>query len=176
MTAANIREVLQGSPESAGVGSEAAFVVAADEIDISMDRMDSVSVRMVRRVAGKIVHLCDGKYTLGLANLRVRCGCPLSWKVRRLHAMERRGPRPHARVVFRLSDLPDAGVSEFSTSSWDFAEAMGELDDLGSMGGPRKGVLGIEAVRFPTRTGLEVSYCRPVLQVATLSSPVCATS
>ncbi|MEU8926210.1 hypothetical protein AB0D10_35655 [Kitasatospora sp. NPDC048545] len=97
-----------------------------------------------------------------------RCGCPSSWDERRMRARSGRGPRPHARVLFRFPNLPDAGVFEFATSSWDFAESLnGVMKDLGSVNERRAGAMEIDAVEFTTPGRLGVSYCRPLLKILT---------
>ncbi|MGW4897211.1 recombination directionality factor [Kitasatospora sp. NPDC004240] len=166
MDAANVCEVLRGSVEPSTSDSAVDLVIPAGALRVTLDGRDPVSMSMIRRSAGKTVHLCDGQPVLESTGRGATCGCPSSWDARRLQARAGRGPRPQAMVRFRLTDLPDVGVFEFSTTSWDFAEAVRrELDGVSQEGGSREGVIGIDSVRFPTRAGLEVSYSRPALNL-----------
>ncbi len=163
--AANVCDTLRGSLKPS-VSTSGVDVIISSELCISLDGRGPISMRLMHRVAGRTVHLCDGRSVLDSTDRGARCGCPASWDARRLRARAGSGPRPHVRVRFRLANLPNAGVFEFSTTSWDFAEAVQrELGEVGHEGGSRDGVIGIDSIRFPARTGLEVSYCRPVLKL-----------
>lgn len=68
---------------------------------------------------------------------------------------------------FRLSDLPEAGTFQLVSTSWEFAEALPSLERaLNEAGGPALCVLRYELVEFTTRSGVEVSYRKPVVEVA----------
>ncbi|GGT49777.1 hypothetical protein GCM10010271_62540 [Streptomyces kurssanovii] len=73
------------------------------------------------------------------------CGCPASLAHRKAAAQAGRGPTAEVRIGLRLADLPGLGVFSLVT---DLVE-----------------VLRYELVEFTTRSGIAVSYRRPVVEV-----------
>lgn len=68
---------------------------------------------------------------------------------------------------FRLSDLPEAGTFQLVSTSWELAESLPSLEHaLNEAGDPALCVLRYELVEFATRSGVEVSYRKPVVEVA----------
>lgn len=68
---------------------------------------------------------------------------------------------------FRLSDLPEAGTFQLVSTSWELAGSLPSLEHaLDEVGGPALCVLRYELVEFTTRSGVEVCYRKPVVEVA----------
>ncbi|MFG3101101.1 hypothetical protein ACGFZL_11360 [Streptomyces sp. NPDC048182] len=73
---------------------------------------------------------------------------------------------PEVRIEFRLADLPEVGVFFLVSNSWELAgEVPALIDALGRAAAPRSGVLRCEPVHFTTRSGIAVSYRRPVVEI-----------
>ncbi|MFI9296632.1 recombination directionality factor [Streptomyces gardneri] len=78
--------------------------------------------------------------------------------------------RPHAsprvRIGFRLADLPELGVFDLASTSWELAAELPALAvALDAANGPVVGVLRYGLVEFTTRSGIAVSYRRPVVEI-----------
>lgn len=73
---------------------------------------------------------------------------------------------PEVRIGFRLSDLPELGVFSFVSTSWELAAELPALAAALEVAvASALGVLRCELVEFITRSGLAVSYRRPVVEV-----------
>ncbi|MEW9516288.1 hypothetical protein [Streptomyces tubercidicus] len=91
---------------------------------------------------------------------------PTSLADRKAAAQAGRGPMPEVRIGFRLADLPELGVFSFVSTSWELAAELPALAAaLDRAAVPALGVLRCELVEFITRSGLAVSYRRPVVEV-----------
>ncbi|MEU2357759.1 MULTISPECIES: hypothetical protein [Streptomyces] len=138
-----------------------------DHIPVLLGGCRAVSLRMVMRGAGETFHACDGTRFLEPADARGSlCGCPASLADRKAAAQAGRGPTPEARLDFRLADLPELGVFSLVSTSWELAAELPALAAaLDAAAVPVGGVLRYELVEFATRSGIEVSYRRPVVEI-----------
>lgn len=138
-----------------------------DRVPVLLDGSGAVSLRMVMRGAGEMFHVCDGTRFLEPAGARGSlCGCPASLADRKAAAQAGRGPMPEVRIGFRLADLPELGVFSLVSSSWELAAELPALTaalDVAAV--PALGVLRYGLVEFTTRSGIAVSYRRPVVEV-----------
>ncbi|WP_329348877.1 hypothetical protein OG226_11950 [Streptomyces sp. NBC_01261] len=139
-----------------------------DAVSIMVNGSQSLALRMVLRGAGETFHVCDGvKLLEPLGAGDEPCGCGPTLAERKTAARTGRGPKPEAHLRFRLSDLPEAGTFQLVSTSWEFAESLPVLEHaLDEAGGPALCVLRYELVEFTTRSGVEVSYRTPVVEVA----------
>lgn len=161
--------VYGGVPQLLGTGDERVVEVltCCDRVPVLLDGRGAVSLRMVKRGPGETFHVCDGTRFLEPAGARGSlCGCPTNLADRKAAARAGRGPMPEVRIGFRLTDLPELGVFSFVSTSWELAAELPALAaalDVAAV--PALGVLRCELVEFITRSGLAVSYRRPVVEV-----------
>ncbi|MFE5491582.1 hypothetical protein ACFQ7Z_16790 [Streptomyces virginiae] len=157
-----------GMPQRFDTGDEHAVEVLTrrEHIPVLLGGRGAVSLRMVMRGAGETFHVCDGTRFLEPADARGSlCGCPASLADRKAAAQAGRGPTPEVRLGFRLADLPGLGVFSLETS-WELAAELPALAAaLDAAAVPVGGVLRYELVEFTTRSGIAVSYRRPVVEV-----------
>ncbi|MFG3350950.1 hypothetical protein [Streptomyces sp. NPDC048001] len=158
-----------GAPQLLDAGDEHAVEVLTrrDHIPVLLGGRGAVSLRMVMRGAGETFHVCDGTRFLEPAGARGSlCGCPASLAERKAAAQAGRGPTPEIRVDFRLADLPELGVFSLASTSWEFAAELPVLAAaLEAAAVPAVGVLRYGLVEFTTRSGIAVSYRRPIVEV-----------
>ncbi|WP_455352102.1 recombination directionality factor [Streptomyces sp. SYSU K217416] len=158
-----------GVPQLLDTGDERVVEVLThrDHIPVLLGGRGAVSLRMVMRGAGETFHVCDGTRFLEPAGARGSlCGCPASLADRKAAAQTGRGPTPEVRIGFRLADLPELGELSLVSTSWELAaELPAFAADLDAAAVPALGVLRYELVEFPTRSGIAVSYRRPVVEV-----------
>ncbi|MGW1513113.1 recombination directionality factor [Streptomyces sp. NPDC002394] len=158
-----------GVPQLLDTGDEHVLEVLTrrDHILVLLGGRGAVSLRMVMRGAGETFHVCDGTRFLDPAGARGSlCGCPASLADRKAAAQAGRGPTPEVRIGFRLADLPELGVFSLVSTSWELAAelpALAAVLDAATV--PAVGVLRYELVEFTTRSGIAVSYRRPVVEV-----------
>jgi hypothetical protein len=108
--------------------------------------------------------MAEGPFRFGARGLL--CGCPTNLADRKAAARAGRGPMPEVRIGFRLTDLPELGVFSFVSTSWELAAELSALAAALEVAVvPALGVLRCELVEFITRSGLAVSYRRPVVEV-----------
>ncbi len=94
------------------------------------------------------------------------CGCPVRLADRKAAAQSGRGPMPEVRIGFRLAARPELGVFSLVSTSWELAAGLPALTAaLDVAAGPASGVLRYELVEITTRSGVAVSYRRPVIEV-----------
>ncbi|MGW2269636.1 recombination directionality factor [Streptomyces yangpuensis] len=138
-----------------------------DHIPVLLGGRGAVSLRMAMRGAGETFHVCDGTRFLEPAGARGSlCGCPASLAERKAAAQAGRGPTPEVRLGFRLADLPELGVFSLVSTSWEFAAELPALAAaLDTATVPVGGVLRYELAEFTTRSGIAVSYRRPVVEI-----------
>jgi hypothetical protein len=75
------------------------------------------------------------------------------------------------RATFRLLDLPDLGLWRFNSASWQLASAVNEAEAaLAAAGGEADGVLRLELVEYTTKNGRNVSYTKPIIEVAKVAA------
>lgn len=140
-----------------------------DAVKVIVDNADAVSFRMALfGMTGKPIHACDGVEFIDTEDPRYGqpCGCPTSLQERKAAAKAGHGPKPDGRIVFRLAADPERGKFRLVTSSWEFMKAIeGVWRDLEAVGGPALATLKLELVEFTTKSGIDVRYRKPVLQV-----------
>ncbi|MFJ3901569.1 hypothetical protein [Streptomyces sp. NPDC090025] len=158
-----------GVPQLLDTGDEHVLEVLTrrDHIRVLLSGRGAVSLRMVMRGAGETFHVCDGTRFLEPAGARGSlCGCPASLSDRKAAAQAGRGPTPEVRIGFRLADLPELGVFSLVSTSWELAAELPALAAaLDAAAVPVGGVLRYELVEFTTRSGIAVSYRRPIVEV-----------
>ncbi|WP_234331980.1 hypothetical protein [Streptomyces sp. NRRL S-87] len=158
-----------GVPQMLDAGDEhvAEVLTRRDHIPVLLDGRGAVSLRMVMRGAGETFHVCDGTRFLEPAGARGSlCGCPASLADRKAAAQAGRGPTPEVRIGFRLADLPELGVFSLVSTSWELAAELPMLaSTLNAAAVPAMGVLRYGLVEFTTRSGIAVSYRRPIVEV-----------
>ena len=94
------------------------------------------------------------------------CVCPSDLKEHKEAARAGSACQPSVRVTFRLSDLPDLGLWRFNSASWQLAGAVNAAEEaLSAAGGEAEGLLRLELVEYTTKTGRNVSYTKPVIEV-----------
>ncbi|MEU8622559.1 hypothetical protein [Streptomyces sp. NPDC048623] len=99
-----------------------------DRVPVLLYGREAVSLRMVMRGAGETFHVCDGTRFLEPAGaFGSLCGCPASLADRRAAAQAGRGPTPEVRIDFRLADLPELGVFDLVSASWELAAELPAL-------------------------------------------------
>jgi hypothetical protein len=95
------------------------------------------------------------------------CGCGPTLVERKAAARAGHGPMPEVHLRFRLNDLPEAGTFQLVSAYWEFADSLPALQHaLNAAGYPALCVLRYGLVEFTTRSGVEVSYRKPVVEVA----------
>ncbi|MFC9489262.1 hypothetical protein ACFTZM_24645 [Streptomyces hydrogenans] len=158
-----------GAPQMSDAGDEHVVEVLTrrDHIPVLLGGREAVSLRMVMRGAGETFHVCDGTRSLEPAGARGSlCGCPASLADRKAVARAGRGPTPEVRVDFRLADLPELGVFSLVSTSWELAAELPALAAaLDAAAVPAVGALRYGLVEFTTRSGIAVSYRRPIVGV-----------
>ncbi|MEU6423222.1 recombination directionality factor [Streptomyces spiralis] len=158
-----------GVPEASGPADGRGYEVLTrrDAICISMHGARSLTLRMVLRGAGETFHVCDGvKLLEPLGASDEPCGCGPTLAERKAAARAGHGPKPEVYLRFRLNDLPEAGTFQLVSTSWEFAKSLPSLEHaLSEVGDPALCVLRYELVEFTTRSGIEVSYRKPVVEV-----------
>ncbi|MFC9585383.1 hypothetical protein ACFVJ8_21475 [Streptomyces yangpuensis] len=166
--------LLGGVPRLSKNGDEHALEVQTrcDRVCILLEDSGAVSLRMVLRGAGGTLHVCDGKRYLEPSGARGSlCGCPAGLADRKAAAQAGRGPMPEVLISFRLADLPELGVFCLVSSSWKLAAEVPELAAVLDVAAtPTLGVLRYELVEFTTRSGIAVSFRRPVIEVGRVLS------
>lgn len=149
-------------------GSAVEVLTGCDRVPVVLNGQRAVTFRMVLQGAGEIFHSCDGYRLLDpMRRSGDPCGCPSTLEERRAAAAAGRGPVPETQVRFRLAELPSIGMFGLNSSSWAFAEALPQLRHaLGRASGPVQCALGYDMVEFTTRSGVDVSYRRPLVELA----------
>ncbi|MFD9817149.1 hypothetical protein [Streptomyces sp. NPDC059080] len=162
-------EFYGGVPELRETSGERVLEVLTrcDRVPVLLDGRGAVSLRMVMRGPGEAFHVCDGTRFLESGSARGSlCGCPTSLADRKAAAQAGRGPIPEVRIGFRLADLPELGMFSFVSASWELAAGLPALSAaLDAAAVPASRELRCELVEFITRSGLAVSYRRPVIEV-----------
>lgn len=166
-----VAELYGGAPEEWETTKEDGLQVLtdADAIKVVVDGPDAVTFRMaLYGMAGKPIHACDGVEFIDSEDPRVGqpCGCPQTLPERKAAAKAGHGPKPDQRVEFRLADDPELGKFRLMTGSWEFMKSIETVwRELEAVGGPALCTLRLELVEFTTKSGIDVSYRKPVLQV-----------
>ena len=113
------------------------------------------------------LEVCDGAEYLEPASRRGRpCGCPRTLRERKAAAASGRGPRPEVQLRFSLAELPEPGTFGLRTGLWDVVEELPGLERaLCAAKGPVECDLRYAFVEFTTRSGIDVSYRRPIFEL-----------
>ncbi|MFD3418804.1 hypothetical protein [Streptomyces decoyicus] len=141
-----------------------------DAIAVNIDGPGSVVNRMVlEQEEGRgPIHVCDGSNLLEpMDSAGDLCGCPKSVFDRKAAARSGHGPKPDARLSFRLAAAPGVGMFFLASSSWEFSDSLSAavLDmERGASGAGMEICLQRKVVT--TRSGMAVSYVHPILSVA----------
>ena len=153
--------------EDALEGDDVEILTGRERIPILVRGMEAVLFRMVSQGAGEAFHVCDGAEYLEPSSRRGRpCGCPRTLRERKAAAASGRGPRPEVQLRFRLAELPELGMFGLRTGSWDVVEELPGLERaLCAAKGPVECDLRYAFVEFTTRSGIDVSYRRPIFEL-----------
>jgi hypothetical protein len=124
---------------------------------------------MARRVGVTEVSLAfDGATFLEpMARTGVPCGCPQSLADRKVAARSGNGPKPDAKLYFRLAEVLEAGIVHFS-SSWDFFDSVRmRMAVLGTVNARNvRWKIRLQRKTLKTRSGMAVHYTYPLLAIA----------
>ncbi|WP_326687224.1 MULTISPECIES: hypothetical protein [unclassified Streptomyces] len=149
--------------EGAGRGYE--VLTRGESVSVVLTGGQPVAVRMVMRAAGEVFHVCDGVNLLDSTGAEGGpCGCPATVEERKAAARAGRGPVPEVRLRFRLAGLPDVGIFQLVSTSWELLESLPSAERV-MHGTSVDCVLSYQLVEFTTGSGILVSYRRPVLEV-----------
>lgn len=166
-----VHELFGGSaPEEWETTKEDALQVLTerDAVKVVVDSADDVTFRMALYGMQGPIHVCDGVEFTDPEDAQYGkpCGCPSTVQERKALAKAGRGPKPDCRITFRLADDPALGKFRLMTGSWDFTKSLERVwADLDEVGGPALCTLRLELVKFTTKSGVNVEYRKPVLQV-----------
>lgn len=166
-----VSELFGGTPEEWETTKEDGLQVLSDRdsVKVVVDNADAVTFRMaLYGMQGQPIHSCDGVEFNDSEDTRFGqpCGCPTTLQERKAAAKAGHGPKPDMRIAFRLADDPELGKFRLMTGSWEFLKSIETVwRDLDAVGGPALCTLKLELVEFTTKSGIEVSYRKPVLQV-----------
>ncbi|MBA0054310.1 hypothetical protein E0L36_26700 [Streptomyces sp. AJS327] len=166
-----VSELFGGTPEEWETTKEDGLQILTDRdsVKVVVDGPDSVTFRMaLYGMQGKPTHACDGVEFIDSDDPRFGqpCGCPTALAERKAAAKAGYGPKPDQRITFRLADDPELGKFRLMTGSWEFMKSIERVwSDLEAVGGPALCTLKLELVEFTTKSGIAVSYRKPVLQV-----------
>ncbi|WP_116210118.1 hypothetical protein [Streptomyces olivoreticuli] len=164
-----IAKAYGGSPEAWETSAEDGLevVTEAESVKIIIDGTHTVRSRMVLWGRQGPIHECDGVEFLSPEEDRGQpCGCPALLADRKAAAKTGRGPAPSVEVTFRLASDPDLGRFRFVSGSWELVKVLHEIENkLDQVGGPALCTLRLELVEFQTKSGIDVRYRKPVIDV-----------
>ncbi|MFI2261348.1 hypothetical protein [Streptomyces tubercidicus] len=169
--AATVAGLYGGRPRSRDRQQEAfELMLDRDAIAVNIDGPRSVINRMVleQGEGHGPIHVCDGSNLLEpMDNAGDLCGCPESVFDRKAAARSGQGPKPDARLAFRLAAASDVGMFFLASSSWAFSDSLSA-----AVVGMKRGASGarmeisLQRKVVTTRSGMAVSYVHPILSVA----------
>ncbi|MBO0654046.1 hypothetical protein J1792_15070 [Streptomyces triculaminicus] len=158
-----------GRPEEWETSAEDRLEVLteADAMKIIIDGPQAIRSRMVLWGRQGPIHECDGVEFLSPEEDKgTPCGCPALLADRKAAAKTGRGPAPSVEVTFSLADQPDLGRFRFVSGSWELVKVLHEVENkLEAVGGPALCTLRLELVEFQTKSGIDVRYRKPVIDV-----------
>ncbi|MFD9280251.1 hypothetical protein ACFWD7_23600 [Streptomyces mirabilis] len=168
-----IAQLMGGTPEAWETAKDDCLEVltTTSSVQIVVDGTKAINARMILWGRSGPPHECDGVEFLSPEKDKgTPCGCPRLLAERKVSARSGRGPQPNVTVSFRLAEDYDLGIGKFTSTSWDFASVLHEIEnDLDRVGGEALCTLSLELVQFTTSSGQNVEYRKPVIKV--LSSP-----
>ncbi|MFC4611231.1 hypothetical protein ACFO9E_26055 [Streptomyces maoxianensis] len=140
----------------------------SDNIAVHVDGPASVINRLVLEEGQEPGHVCNGvRYLEPMADVGRPCGCPGTLFERKTAARSGRGPKPDARIAFRLAGAPEAGLFCVASSSWQFAESLSTVAYEMEKGGGAAGLeMRLQRYCVTTRSGVYVGYVHPVVVIA----------
>jgi len=164
-----IAEMYGGIPEEWETRSEDFLQVLTDRDTVSVVIPASSALTADLRLyglGGVLMPHCDGRYSLLEENHGELCGCPERLEDRKAFAKTGRGPKPYINLNFRLADAYDLGLFRFLSHSWKLAEVVGDYAaELERYDGPVLGDLALELVEYTTKSGRNVCYRKPTLNI-----------
>ncbi|MFF4607168.1 hypothetical protein ACFY12_31090 [Streptomyces sp. NPDC001339] len=140
-----------------------------DAIAVNVDGPEAVVNRLVLQQVEEHapIHVCDGfNFLQPMDNAGDPCGCPESVFDRKAAARSGRGPKPDARLAFRLAAAPDLVIFHLTSSTWEFSDSLSA-----AVAGMERGdngaqmTISLQRKAVTTRSGMAVSYVRPILSV-----------
>jgi hypothetical protein len=171
--ATRIAELLDGkSPQKWETTAEDDLEVytQASEVPVLLDA-DSVLASMALWTQGgsKPLRSCDGvSQTNGKP-----CECPLKLTERKEAAKEGIGCKPNIRITFKLAEAPELGKFQFRSTSWNLGGAIDKVEERVNAlaaGDTLRAVLRLEVVEYVTKTGRDVRYTMPVVDLPKLAT------
>ncbi|MEU9620423.1 hypothetical protein [Streptomyces sp. NPDC048155] len=167
-TAKAIEGLMGGKADKWETSGEDALEILTekDAVKIVIDGVHAIQARMVLWGRQGPIHECDGATFLSPEEKGTPCGCPKLIIDRKAAAKSGRGPAPSVQVKFRLADDPRLGEFRFVSGSWELVKILHEVEsDLERVGGPALCTLRLELVEFTTKSGVDVAYRKPVIDV-----------
>lgn len=152
-------------------GDDLRVLSTVNTLNVLVSGVDALRSRMVLFGVQGIIHECDGMFFLSEEDKGQPCGCPAKLEDRKALAAKGRGPKPSIELKFLLQDAPEMGFGRFRTGSWSLVKELADVEDAltdaaeRANGGPVLVNLKLEKVEYTTRTGKDVAYMRPVIDV-----------
>lgn len=152
-------------------GDDHRVLSTVNTLDVLVAGPDALRSRMILFGMQGVIHECDGMYFLNEEDRGEPCGCPAKLEDRKALAAKGRGPKPSIELRFLLADDPEMGFGRFRTGSWSLVKELADVEDSlqyhaeRSDGNPILVRLELERVEYTTKTGRNVSYVRPVINV-----------
>ncbi|MGV4927657.1 hypothetical protein K2224_28665 (plasmid) [Streptomyces sp. BHT-5-2] len=142
-------------------------VLEKDAIAVTVDGPSSVINHLVLGERHDPIHVCNGSAFLApMDSVGHPCGCPESAFARKAAARSGRGPKPDARLTFRLAAAPDAGLFGLSSSSWTFYESLSAAADAMERANAKARMeIRLQRKVVTTRSGMTVSYVHPAFSI-----------
>ena len=163
--AAAVAEKYGGTPAKWDTTTEETLEVmtTAGSLAVVLTQIQSEFVLWGRNASAPI-RACDGASQKDDACSA--CVCPSDVKDHKEAARAGTACQPSVRATFRLADLPDLGLWRFNSASWQLAGAVNAAEEaLSAAGGEAEGLLRLELVEYTTKTGRNVSYTKPIIEV-----------
>ena len=167
--ASSVAELFGGSPEKWETQSDEALEVLTTTavLPVELTSLTSEFVMWTNK-SNRPVRACNG--IVQTDELKSTCVCPSDLREHKDAAKVGTACQPSVRAVFRLTAAPDLGLFRFNSASWQLAAAVEQLEaDLTERGGTSEATLALELVEYTTKTGRDVRYTRPVIELAAQS-------
>ena len=164
-----IAEKFGGSPKTWETSTEESLEVMTDTTSLPI-HLTAIQSEFVLWGRGNTpIRSCNGETQKDDACSA--CVCPRDLKEHKEAARAGSACQPSVRATFRLLDLPDLGLWRFNSASWQLASAVNEAEAaLAAAGGEADGVLRLELVEYTTKNGRNVSYTKPIIEVAKVAA------
>jgi hypothetical protein len=169
--AAAVAEKYGGSPAEWETKTEEVLEVLTNQVEMPVLLSGLQSEFVLWGRGNTPIRRCDGSVQKDDAS--TGCVCPSDIKEHKEGARAGSACQPSVRAIFRLADLPDLGMWRFNSASWQLAESINETEKaLEEAGGEAPGVMKLELVEYTTKNGRNVSYTKPVIEVAQVAAAV----